>query len=396
MYLVLNVGSSSLKLSAYGDGGTGGADLLCRLEVGGLGTGRLTARAFRGGAPDAAPPDVAGCQDHHAVLRVGLDWIERLGLPIARVSAIGHRVVHGGATFEAPVVIDAETRARLGALAQLAPLHMPQCLAVIDVLSEAQPSIPQIACFDTAFHATMPEVARRLPLPEAYDRAGYRRYGFHGLSCEWAVAELARRNGRLPSRLVVLHLGNGASVTAIHDGISVATTMGFSALDGLVMGTRTGSLDPGVVIALMRDRGLGVAEVERLLYHEGGLLALSGESSDMRTLLASSSARAAFAIEHYCLTAARNVGSLAVALGGIDALAFTGGIGENAAPVRARICAHLAWLGVEIDLERNSRSARVVSSASSPIEVAIVDADEERVILGHVQRLEPWRSTPDP
>ncbi len=319
--------------------------------------------------------------DHRAALTALLPWIKRTLLADAPLQGIGHRVVHGADTFRAPVAIDRAVRRRLGAISALAPLHMPACLAVVDAVQDYFPDTLNLACFDTAFHADQPALATRLALPDAYDRDGYRRYGFHGLSYESLMRELTARLSALPHRLVALHLGTGASACAILDGHSVATTMGYSAADGLVMGTRTGSLDPGVILGLMRDKGYGLAELEQLIYRDSGLLALSGETSDMRALLASPSPRAAFAVDAFCYSAARHVGSLAVALGGLDALAFTGGIGEHAGPVREKICAHLRWLGVAIDAIGNAAHAFAIGAASVP--VYVVATNEERVIVRH-------------
>lgn len=387
MYLVFNVGSSSLKLSVYAATGDGDPVLAANLEVAGLGTARTTARGSIDGARHDLTATFAGCREHRAGLAEVWRWLARGGVAAQNVRAAGHRVVHGGSAFSAPVLIDGDVRSILGTLAPLAPLHMPPCLSVIDAVRETLPAALHVACFDTAFHARMPEEARRLPLPETFDQQGYRRYGFHGLSYESAVSELTKALGHLPRRLIVLHLGNGASAAAILDGRSVATTMGYSAVDGLVMGTRTGAIDPGVLLGLMRDHGLGAGELERLLYHESGLLALSGETSDMRALLASTSARAAFAVDYYCYWAARHAGSLAVALGGLDAIAFTGGIGENAAVVRAQICSRLGFLGVTIDPEGNALNNFDLTRKFAGTGVYIVPAKEELVIARHAQRL---------
>jgi acetate kinase len=391
--LVFNVGSSSLKLCVYQQQADGIPDgghaddlvLAAKLEIGGLGTANTTARGGRGTGFADLGGEVADRHDHRAALVFVWDWLQRQGLPTAAITAVSHRVVHGGANFSAPAVIDQPTRIALGKLAALAPLHMPPCLAVIDGAKDQIPEAVHIACFDTAFHATLPELARRLPLPEALHQLGYRRYGFHGLSYESAVAALPLRLGKLPQRLVVAHLGNGASATAIRDGRSVATTMGYSAVDGLVMGTRTGNLDPGVLLSLMRDHGLTPAALERLIYHESGLLALSGDTSDMRTLLASAAPRAAFAVDYYAYWAARQIGSLVVALGGIDALVFTGGIGEHAAPVRAAICTHLEFLGVSIDNDRNRANQPTLSAAEAAVAVLIEPANEELVMARHAR-----------
>jgi acetate kinase len=255
-------------------------------------------------------------------------------------------------------------------------------------MHERAPAVPQIACFDTAFHAGQPEVATRLPLPAAYHERGYRRYGFHGLNYEHVVSALPGMTGRpLPRRLLIAHLGNGSSMCAVAQGRSLATTMGYSTADGLVMGTRSGAVDPGLLIALMRDEGLDAAGLEDLLYRRSGLLGLSGISSDMRTLLASERPEAQAAVDAYCYWAARHAGSLVTVLGGLDALVFTAGIGENAAPVRARIVARLAWLGLALDPERNAANAPTLSPAGAARPVYIVPANEELTIARHVMRL---------
>ena len=250
---------------------------------------------------------------------------------------MGHRVVHGGSQFTHPLRIDDKAIEALAALNPLAPHHQPHNIAAIRAVAARLPRLPQIACFDTAFHATIPEEARRLPLPAEYEVRGIRRYGFHGLSYESIVAALPAVAGALPLRLIVAHLGNGASITAIKDGRSIATSMGFSTLDGLIMGTRSGAIDPGVLLHLMRE-GRSLAEIEDLLYNRAGLLGLSGISADMKTLLDSAAPAAAMAVSLYCYRINREIGSLAAALGGLDALVFTGGVGENAGPVRARVC----------------------------------------------------------
>ena len=386
MYLVFNVGSSSLKLAVFEPRANAPLTRVASFEASGLGTPTLSSRASWKGKREDLTVAFADLTTHAAVLAKALIWLEGHEFARTSVRAVGHRVVHGGSAFCKPVLIDEDVRAQLSALATLAPLHTPPCLAVIEAVTCEMPTAVQVACFDTAFHATMPREAQRLPLPIALHEQGYRRYGFHGLSYECAVGDLEQRMGRLPDRLVVLHLGNGASATAILRGKSVATTMGYSAVDGLVMGTRTGTLDPGVLLSLMRDQGYTPAALEKLIYHESGLRALSGETSDMRTLLASSSKNAAFAVDYYAYWAARHVGSLVVATGGLDALVFTGGIGENAAPVRAKICLHLAWLGVALDPQRNQANAADISAASATVSTLIVRADEEGVIAAHVHR----------
>lgn len=287
---------------------------------------------------------------------------------VAELAGIGHRIVHGGTEFSGPVLVDDEIEARLNRLRPLAPLHQPYGLDALRHLREKAPKVPQVACFDTAFHATQPEIAARFPLPSSYFERGYRRYGFHGLNYEHVVTALPAQTGApLPRRLLIAHLGNGASLCAVRDGKSVATTMGYSTLDGLVMGTRPGALDPGLVLAIMKDDRLSPEEMEEILYRKSGLLGLSGYSSDMRSLLESPLPQARGAIEAYCYWAARQAGSLITAMGGIDAMVFTGGIGENAEPVRRLIVHHLAWINA--------------------FPVHIVLANEEMVIARHTTGL---------
>jgi acetate kinase len=288
------------------------------------------------------------------------------------IVAAGHRVVHGGDRYASPVVVTESDMAELGELCSLAPLHQPHNLAGIRAVMTLLPGLPQVACFDTAFHQTQPEIARMFPLPRALTDAGVRRYGFHGLSYEY----IARRLREIPglenrSKTIVAHLGNGASLCALQDGRSVASTMGFTALDGLMMGTRAGSIDPGVLLYLMDEKGMTSRDLARLLYKESGLLGVSGISHDMRTLLASRDPRAKVAIDLFVYRVVREIGSLAAALGGLDALVFTGGIGEHAAPVRDAICDGARWLGVDRD------------AARSRVAVAVIPTNEEEMIARH-------------
>lgn len=355
--LVLNAGSSSLKFAVYDV-----SPLRERLrgQVSGIGTSpRLECGTLRESLPPATT--------YKEGLAILLKWLAGQGVTPEFISGVGHRVVHGGAAFTTPTRIDDGVLATLDSLRSLAPLHLPFGIGVLRDMRALLPDVPQVACFDTAFHATQPELATRLPLPRAYRDKGYRRYGFHGLNYEHIVKALPEMaGGRLPHRILAAHLGSGSSMCAIKDGRSVGTTMGFSTADGLVMGTRTGSIDPGVLVALMRDEKLTLDELEDLLYRKSGLLGLSGISGDMRELLASPRPEAAEAVEYYCYSAARHAASLVPALGGVDAIVFTGGVGENAAPVRGRIMAHLAWLGVN---ERN---------------VHVVPANEELTMARHV------------
>ena len=315
-----------------------------------------------------------------------LGWLDARGYGIDRLAGAGHRIVHGGVRYVDPMRVDDRVLAGLEELRALAPLHLPFGLGALRRLYEAAPGMPQIACFDTAFHAHQPDPAVRLPLPASYFERGYRRYGFHGLNYEHVTTALPRLTGRpLPRRLLVAHLGSGASMAAIADGVSIATTMGYSTADGLVMGTRTGAIDPGVVLALMRDDDMSLEAMEDLLYRRSGLVGLSGLSSDMRVLLASPKPEAAAAVDYYCYWAARHAGSLITVLGGIDALVFTAGVGENAGEVRRRIAGHLGWLGVVLDEARNRANAAEISPPNSPCPVWVVPANEELVIARHVQ-----------
>jgi acetate kinase len=301
-------------------------------------------------------------------------------------AAVGHRIVHGGRFFSASVVVTPEVSKTLATLTPLAPLHQPHGLAGIRAISERFPSTPQVACFDTAFHRTCPEVARRYALPREWHDRGIERYGFHGLSYQSIVEQLPAVVGALPRRLVIAHLGAGASMAAILDGKSIATTMGFTPLDGLVMATRCGSLDPGVVLHLAEAHGLSPGEIGTLLSQASGLLGVSGISSDMRQLLESREPAAHEAVELFCYRAIRAVGSLAAALGGLDCLAFTAGIGEHAAPIRERICGGLDWLGIKLDDAANKLHGPRVSTNASRCSVWVVPTDEAAVITRETRR----------
>ncbi len=357
--LVVNAGSSSLKFAVYE---TAKLSLKCRGQVSGIGSNpRLD-------VPGSAPtpcPDVTSPSEG---LALSLRWLTQAGY--SDFAGIGHRIVHGGTRHVSPTVVDDAIQHDLEKMRALAPLHLPFGLSVLRDMRKAAPKVPNIACFDTAFHATQPELATRLPIPRHYFKKGYRRYGFHGLNYEHVVAALPQITGRpLPRRILAAHLGSGASMCAILDGKSVGTTMGFSTADGLVMGTRTGSIDPGVLVALMRDEHLTLEQLEDLLYRKSGLLGLSGISADMKELLASDRIEAAEAVDYYCYSAARHAASLVPALGGLDAIIFTGGVGENAGSVRARILSHLKWLNVQEG------------------QVHVVAANEELTIARHVSHL---------
>jgi acetate kinase len=269
----------------------------------------------------------------------------------------------------------------------LAPLHQPHNLNGIKAIAAASPDVPQVACFDTAFHRTNPPVAQAFAIPRALTAEGVKRYGFHGLSYEYIARVLPEHTARAEGRVIVAHLGNGSSMCGMVSRCSIASTMGFTAIDGLMMGTRTGAIDPGVLLYLMDEKGMGSAELTRLLYKESGLLGVSGISQDMRTLLASDRTEAAEAIELYCYRIVREIGSLAAAIGGIDALVFTGGIGEHAAEIRRRVCAHLEWLGAELDGAANSADAIRISTATSKLDLLVLPTNEEWMIAHHAQTL---------
>jgi acetate kinase len=372
--LTLNAGSSSLKVALFPLAGDAALATGLAERIGPGGTLRLTE------AWGAAIPADGDLTSHAGALDAALGGF-RLRWPGLALAAVGHRVVHGGTGFVAPVQVDADVLAALEALAPFAPLHQPHNLAGIRAAMAAFPGVPQVACFDTAFHRGQPWVNDTFALPRDFYDAGVRRFGFHGLSYDHVAGELARVAPHLAQgRVVVAHLGNGASMCALQAGRSVASTMGFSALDGLPMGTRCGQLDPGVLLYLMDQKGMSAAEISDLLYRRSGLLGLSGLSNDMRTLEAAATPGAAAAIDYFVFRCQREVGAMAAALGGIDALVFCGGIGENSRLIRARICERLAWMGIEIDHRRNAAQDRVISSDLARTTVMVIPTNEELVI----------------
>jgi len=390
--LTLNAGSSSIKVALF-DAADGGAPLPAARWSGhadGLGAGlqpRLRVHDASGKTlHDAA---LEGAQaSHQGALAALLDWHARQH-DGGRIAAVGHRIVHGGGSFMEPVRADESVLAELAALEPLAPLHQPHNLAGVRAAMQAFNGVPQVLCFDTAFHATQPDVNRRFALPRALHDAGVRRYGFHGLSYESIAAQFAGHSPQLAQqRVIVAHLGNGASMCAMAQGRSVATTMSFSPLDGLTMGTRCGRLDAAVVLYLMRSRGMSADAVEKLLFRESGLLGLSGVSSDMRELEASALPAAAEAITHFVEQVLQHIGSLAAALRGVDAIVFTGGIGENAAALRERILEECDWLGVNVDAaaNANAKGAARLTTPESPVSAWVFKTDEEAVIARHTAR----------
>ena len=384
---VLNAGSSSLKSSLFALAGDG-LVLQWSGEIEGLGTARArfeaTDDAGRVVGEHAWPEGEA--PDHEAAVRHLIGFLRDSGGP--QPIAVGHRVVHGGTQYAEPVRVDDDVLSALAELVPLAPLHQPHNLAPIRAIAKQAPGLVQVACFDTAFHRTQPALAQAFALPASITDRGVRRYGFHGLSYEYIAQALPGVDARAArGRVVVAHLGNGASMCGLLDGHSVATTMGFTAVEGLMMGTRTGSLDPGVVLYLMDELGMDARAVERLIYRESGLLGVSGVSSDMRTLLASDEPRAKFAVDLFCYRASRELGSLAAALGGLDALVFTGGIGEHAAPVRAAIVDAAAWLGLELDPSANARDAQRITTPDSDAHAYVIPTNEELMIARHTRRV---------
>lgn len=386
--LVLNSGSSSIKFALYAVAAK--PVRLLHGIIAELGANpRLAASNERGAPLEARLPPSSGDQPltHSSALRWLMDWLASSG-HAGELLGVGHRVVHGGERYAEPVRVDADVLAYLERLTPMAPLHQPHDLGAISTLMTSRPELPQVACFDTEFHRTMPAHARNFALPRELTAAGVRRYGFHGLSYEYIADVLPAQLGQLAdARVIVAHLGNGASMCAMRSRRSVATTMGMTALDGLVMGTRSGAVDPGVLFYLMRDRGMRAEDVESMLYHRAGLLGVSGMSSDMRELIASDSPQAREAVELFSYVAARALASLAAALGGLDALVFTAGIGEHAAPVRAMICEQARWMGMEIDPAANAAHRTVISTSSSKVAVCVIPTNEEIVIARHTCRL---------
>ncbi len=323
---------------------------------------------------------------HDAALHAVLGWITSLENTL-QLKIAGHRVVHGK-DFPAPVRITPDIMTMLGKWIPLAPLHQPHNLRIIDALTAAYPQLPQIACFDTAFHHTQPRLSRMFALPRQYYDEGIQRYGFHGLSYEYIASELPKCIGNKASgKVIVAHLGNGASLCAMQGLKSHATSMGFSTLDGLMMGTRCGTLDPGVLLYLQQEKKLSLEQVERLLFYESGLKGVSGISHDMRTLLVSDAPEAKEAIALYCATAARHIAALAANMGGVDALVFTAGIGENQPTIRQSICDHLAWAGLQIDTQKNIRNHDAIYAKQSRMEAWVIPTNEELMIARHCRQL---------
>ncbi|HMO46140.1 MAG TPA: acetate/propionate family kinase [Rubrivivax sp.] len=397
LILVLNAGSSSIKFSLFAEtaeaagaaDAAGALELFASGQVEGIHTlPRFVAKDASGRRLDDRRLNDGQPLGHDAALQHIIDWLLANRSEGQRLTAVGHRVVHGGTEFAAPVRLDAAMVERLRKFVPLAPLHQPHNLNPITTLLQRAPDLPQVACFDTAMHRSNPPLAQMFALPPEITEAGVRRYGFHGLSYEYIASVLPGIDAAAArGRTLVLHLGNGASICALQGGRSIATTMGFTAVDGLPMGTRCGAIDPGVILYLMDERGMDARAIEKLIYSQSGLLGVSGVSSDMRTLLGSKEPRAQLAIDLYVYRIGRELGSLAAALGGLDAIVFTAGIGEHAAPVRAMICRAAAWLGVELDEAANAAGGPLISSAASRTRAWVIPTNEELMIARQTRDL---------
>ena len=384
---VLNAGSSSIKFSLFAVRDDK-EELIVRGQIESLHTAPRFVAKDREGAVLAEKSWEEGTNLGHAGALDHLIAYVRAEFGNYRLLGIGHRVVHGGLDYTQPVRLDPQVLATLEQLVPLVPLHQPHNLAAVRLLLERRPELPQVACFDTSFHRTNPQIAQLYALPLEYAEAGMIHYGFHGLSYEYIAKVLPQFDaGAATAKTVVLHLGNGASMCAMENGKSVTSSMGFSSIEGLVMGTRCGALDPGIILYLMDNRGMDVRAIEKLLYTQSGLLGISGLASDMRTLLASEEPRAKLAVDLFLYRIRRELGSFVAALGGIDALVFTGGIGENAAPIRERVCQDAAWLGVELDAAANVRGGPCISATGSRVRAWLIPTNEELMIARHTRRV---------
>ena len=380
--LVINAGSSSIKCSFF----TCDTPLqgLYRIDITGLG-GSHPGFLVRNSQGNIHTQQTLTANNHQEALAVLLDWIEQCEEGF-QVQAVGHRVVHGGEKFKVPVLLTDSIVAQLEQFVPLAPLHQPHNLAPIKAFSQLKQDLLQVACFDTAFHATQPWQARSFALPYAWTDQGLRRYGFHGLSYEYIAQSLPKFLGTVPQRVVVAHLGNGASMAALKEGQSIATTMGFTALEGLPMGTRCGSIDPGILLYLLKG-GMALSDLHHLLYHQSGLLGMSGLSNDMQELLKSDAPRAKEAVEFFVYRLGRELGSLVAALEGLDALIFTAGIGEHAPWIRAQVCQQATWLGIKLDDQANEQHGPQISASTSQVSVWVIPTNEEKMIAQHTYSL---------
>ena len=385
--LTINGGSSSIKFVLYQTGGPLERRLYGKFERIGLPDARLSFTDVLANQSDERRIDAP---NHVACVPLLVELLEKK-TGVSAVSAIGHRVVHGGPRYREPLRVDGAMLEELRRISSFAPNHLPATIALMEVFAAKFPQVPQIACFDTAFHSTLPRVAKLLPIPRRYEAKGVRRYGFHGLSYSFLMQELEVVAGAKAAsgRVILAHLGNGASMAAVRDGKSMDTSMGFTPAAGLVMSTRSGDLDPGLVAFLGRSEQMTETQFDRMIHHESGLLGVSEISSDMRDLLAREAAdvRAAEAVALFCYQAKKWIGSFAAALGGLDTLVFAGGIGENCPPIRARICEGLGFLGIELNEARNAENAAVISAQTGRVTVRIIRTDEELMIARSVCRV---------
>jgi acetate kinase len=380
--LVINAGSSSLKFALFP--ATADETPILKGKVAGI--GRAPELSGKGINPDALGP-LDPALVHEQVVHRLLTWLSERP-EVGDIIAVGHRVVHGGTTFADPVLLTPTMITALEDLSPLAPSHQPHNLAAVRAIASWKPDLPQVACFDTGFHQTQPEVTRRFALPRDLSEAGVIRYGFHGLSYDY-ISQTMADDPELAGykRVIVAHLGNGASMCAMKDGNSVATTMGFSALDGLMMGRRCGAIDPGVLLYLQKTKGMSVSDVETLLYKQSGLLGVSGVSNAMQVLETSDAPDAALAIEMFCYRAASQLAGLIPAIGGVEAIIFTAGIGENSAKVRAGICSNLDWMGINLDDDSNRANARKINSNTTGPAIFVIPTNEEATILRDTRNL---------
>ena len=385
--LTLNAGSSSLKFAAFRLVNGGEPTQLASGQIEGIGAtakGSVTTAAG-GKTPLTFDPSIRRI-DHQAAMRAILDWLMKAGYDFS-IAAVGHRIVHGGPDYAEPVLIDDATLAKLRAIIPLAPLHQPHNIAGVEAAMKAFPSTPQVACFDTAFHRSHPFIDDTFALPRSYYDEGVRRYGFHGLSYEFITRKLRAIAPQIVREdVIIAHLGNGASMCAVHDGRAVASTMGFTALDGLAMGTRCGQLDPGVVLYLMAEKKMSADEISDLLWKNSGLKGMSGISQDMRELEASSSVAARDAIAYFVSRIRRELAGLAATVDGAEAIVFTAGIGEHSWKVREAVLNGMEWMGIHLDAEANRANAQIISAKHSPTVVFVIPTNEELMIAEHTLR----------
>jgi len=385
--LVLNAGSSSIKFSVFGVRGSDLAPVVSGQVEGLGGPARFVAKSPDGEVVAEKRWPAGETVDHDGAFATIAGWLREYGGGAHRLVAVGHRVAHGASAYVTPSRVDAALLATVDKLVPIAPLHLPHNLAAIRAVLARAPELPQVACFDTAMHRTFPRVEQMFALPRELEDAGVRRYGLHGLSYEYIASVLPEYDERAArGKTVVLHLGSGASMCALDGGRSIASTMSFTGLDGLPMGTRVGALDPGVMLYLMNS-GMDVRAIETLLYKRSGLLGVSGVSNDMRVLLASSAPRAALAVDLFVYRIGRELGSLAAALGGLDAIVFTAGIGEHTPVVRARVCQQAAWLGVALDAAANDAGRARITTAASRTTAWVIPTNEELMIARHTRDL---------